>query len=332
LIQEEWKDILVIGLSMHEKCKISVVIPVYGAPSALRPLYARLVSSLEQLTDVFEVILVNDACPEGSWEIIEAICAQDERVVGINLSRNFGQMHAITCGIDHCSGDWVVIMDCDLQAYPEDIPQMYRKAMEGYDIVYTRRKNRAEKKHISILSRIYYFILSFLLDKNLDSQISTFTICSKNVINNYRRIKEQYRAFIFFLQWMGFNSTVIELEHHERYEGVSAYSLKKKAHRALLAFISQSNKLLLLSIRVGVVMAVLSVITIIVIVVRYFEYNIMDGWTSMITAIFFIGGLIMISLGVIGLYLGNIFDQVKNRPVYIIRDSRNAEFDRGRKR
>ena len=134
---------------------ISVVVPVYGCPAAVRPLCERLIASLEGIVASFEIILVNDCCPRGSWEEIVKVCSWDTRIIGIELSRNFGQIHAITAGLDHSSGDWVVVMDCDLQDRPEGIPELYRKAQEGYDVVFAQRRNRKDSASVKRKSRAF---------------------------------------------------------------------------------------------------------------------------------------------------------------------------------
>ena len=148
---------------------ISVVVPVYGCKAALRELYTRLCQSLEKICEEFEIILVNDNCPQNSWEVIEELCREDSRVKGIEMARNFGQIKAITAGLDYSTGDWVVVMDCDLQDRPEEIINLYNKAQEGYDVVFARRKNRKDSFLKVLVSKMFYKIYSFFTCDHLCS-------------------------------------------------------------------------------------------------------------------------------------------------------------------
>ena len=161
---------------------ISVVIPVYGCRAALRELYERLTKSLNEITAEYEIILANDNCPQNSWEVIEQICLEDRKVKGIQLSRNFGQMPAILAGLDHSTGDWVVVMDCDLQDRPEEIINLYNKAQEGYDVVFARRKTRKDSSFKILVSKAFYKIFSFATDRNYDPALCNFSICRRAVI------------------------------------------------------------------------------------------------------------------------------------------------------
>ena len=164
--------------------KISAVIPVYGCRAALPELHQRLGEALSEITKDYEIILVNDNCPQTSWEVIEEICKRDSHVKGIELSRNFGQMKAILAGLDHASGDWIVVMDCDLQDRPEEIGRLYKKAQEGYDVVFARRKKRKDSKMKVFLANQFYKLYRFATDGNYDGAICNFSIVRRDVIEN----------------------------------------------------------------------------------------------------------------------------------------------------
>ena len=185
------------------KMDISVVIPMYGCKAAVRELHQRLVKTLEQITEDFEIIMVNDACPQNSWEVIEEICKEDRRVKGIEMARNFGQIKAITAGLDYSTGDWVVVMDCDLQDRPEEILNLYNKAQEGYDVVFARRANRKDSPLKIFVSKIFYKIYSFASDGNYDPAICNFSISRRVVIDNYCKMRELHRAFVIYVKWLG---------------------------------------------------------------------------------------------------------------------------------
>lgn len=297
----------------------SVVIPVYGCRTSLFELYIRLKKTLEQLNPDFEIIMINDASPDGAWETIVELAQKDNRIKGINLSRNFGQHYAITAGLDHCTGDWIVVMDCDLQDPPEEIVKLYNRTKEGYDIVYGRRKQRKDRFLKMVTSRIFYKIFSYLTDSKIDGSIANFCISNKKVIEQITNMREHYRSYLLFIKWAGFKGIEIEIEHSNRISGKSGYSLKKLINLAFNTVISFSDKPLRLTIKFGIALTLISLISIAFIVARNLFYgtNVL-GWTSLIASIFFSLGIIVTILGIIGLYLGRVFEEVKNRPLYII--------------
>ena len=304
---------------------ISVVIPMYGCKAAVRELHQRLVKALEQITEDFEIIMVNDACPQNSWEVIEEICKEDRRVKGIEMARNFGQIKAITAGLDYSTGDWVVVMDCDLQDRPEEILNLYNKAQEGYDVVFARRANRKDSPLKVFVSKIFYKIYSFASDGNYDPAICNFSISRRVVIDNYCKMRELHRAFVIYVKWLGFRQTAIDVEHNERYEGKSSYNMKKRMKMAGEILTSQSDKLLRFTVSFGFLMTLASFIAIIVLIIRYFCGNVATGWTSIIATNCLIGGIIIMVVGLVGIYVGNIFMQTKQRPLYVVRQILNDE-------
>jgi dolichol-phosphate mannosyltransferase len=301
---------------------ISVVIPVYGCKASLEELYRRLVASLEAITPSFEIVLVNDACPQNSWEIIREIALKDPRVKGLDLSRNFGQIRAITAGLHHATGDWIVVMDCDLQDRPEEIHRLYAKTLEGYDVVFSRRTARKDKFLKKLSSKIFHALYGYLTGGAFDSTISNFSICRRMVADNYKRMGDRNRAFILFIKWMGFKSVVIDVEHSERNSGKSSYTLKKQLRLACEIITTQSNKPLVMSIKVGCAVTFASFLYGLVALYRYLFNGIsVPGWTSLIMSICFVGGIIIAEVGVLGLYVGYVFDQTKGRPLYIVRET-----------
>ena len=299
---------------------ISVVVPAYGCRAALEELYSRLTKTLNLLVKEYEIILVNDNCPQNSWEIIEKICAEDSHVVGIELARNFGQIQAITAGLDYSSGDWVVVMDCDLQDRPEEIANLYNKAIEGgYDAVFARRKNRKDSPLKVFVSKLFYKIYSWASGGNYDPAVCNFSISKRIVIDNYCKMRELHRAFVIYVKWLGFKITTLDVEHDPRKEGKSSYNMKKRIKMAIEILTSQSDKLLRLTINVGFFMVLCSIVAIIAIIIQYFVVHVNPGWSSIIATICLVGGMIISSIGVVGVYIGNIFMQVKERPLYVVR-------------
>lgn len=304
---------------------ISVVIPVYGCRDALPELYKRLTSVLNSMDfSEYEIILVNDACPQNSWSAIEELCKKDKHVVGLELSRNFGQLRATTAGLDYCTGDWIVVMDCDLQDQPEEIPRLYAKAQEGYDVVFARRKIRQDSKSKVFISNCFYKVYSFATNRPYDGNLCNFSISNRNVIQNYCKMREQHRGFVMYIQWMGFREAVIDVEHQARFAGKSGYNFKKRMQMAMDLLTSQSDKLLRLTVKAGLLISLAALLAILILLVRYFSMHIQPGWTSLIASVFLMGGLTIASIGVVGIYVGNIFMEVKHRPLYIVRQQLNG--------
>lgn len=305
--------------------KISVVIPVYGCKAALEELHSRLTNTLTRITDDYEIILVNDACPQNSWEVISEICDNDKHVVGIELSRNFGQIFAITAGLDASNGDWVVVMDCDLQDKPEEIINLYNKAQEGYDVVFARRAQRKDTPMKILVSKIFYSIYSFATDSKYDPAICNFSIASRKVIDAYCSMRESHRAYVAYIKWLGFKQTTLDVEHNDRHEGKSSYNFKKRMKLALEILVSQSDKILKFTVSLGFIITLISLLGILFLIINYFISHTLSGWTSTIVLLCFFGGILEISIGLVGIYVGNIFMQSKQRPLYLVRTIKNGE-------
>ena len=304
---------------------ISVISPVYKAEHCLDELYRRLVSSLGQITQNFEIILVEDCGGDGSWGVIERLSQTDPRVRGIQFSRNFGQHYGITAGLNLCRGDWVVVMDCDLQDRPEEIPRLYAKAQDGFDIVLARRGTRQDPLMKRFTSWLFYRVFSYLADMEYDGESGNFRIISRKVVMSFRRFHEQLRFFGGLVQWMGFPTASIEVQHDERLAGKSTYTFSKLWKLAAETIIAYSDKPLRLTIRLGFMMALLSFCYGAYILGHAYMYGSpVPGWNSLIVSLYFIGGIIISILGIIGIYLGKSFDESKKRPLYIIR---RATFD-----
>lgn len=304
---------------------ISIVVPIYGCRAALEELYRRLTESVSKITDDYEIVLVNDACPQNSWEIIEDLCKRDTRVKGVEMARNFGQMKAITAGLDVSKGDWVVVMDCDLQDRPEEIINLYNKAQEGYDVVFARRAQRKDSPLKIFISEVFYKIYSIATDGNYDPALCNFSISKRVVIDNYCKMREIHRAFVMYIKWMGFRQATVDVEHNERYEGKSSYNMKKRIQMAFEILTSQSDKLLKMTVGLGFCMTIVSFLVILGLIINYFIGGVTAGWTSTIATICLVGGLIILVVGLVGIYVGNIFMQVKERPLYVIRQIMNKD-------
>ena len=303
---------------------ISVVIPIYKAEGCLIELYNRLVVAFESITPDFEIILVEDCGGDKSWEIIRELTKKDGRVKAIQFSRNFGQHYGITAGLDHCNGEWVVVMDCDLQDQPEEIPKLYSKAQEGFDVVYARRAVRQDRMLKRWSSDLFYKVFDYLTEQKSDPAVANFGIYSRTVIANFRSMRESVRAFPLFVRWLGFPSAFVDVEHAPRFSGTSSYTFYKLMHLAINVIIAQSNRPLRLSIKFGFIMAIGSFLMALYYLIRYFLFFIpISGWTTLIVSIYFLAGLFFMNAGFIGLYIGRIYDEVKGRPLYVVRERLN---------
>jgi dolichol-phosphate mannosyltransferase len=310
---------------MCPKPVLSVVSPCYGAPELVAPLVDRLVAALAPVTPDFEILLVNDACPRGSWAEIEKACAREPRVIGLNLSRNFGQHYAITAGLDHARGEWTVVMDCDLQDQPEEIPKLLARAREGFEVVFARRAERQDSLLKTLPGDVFGWLMTWLTGVKGDRAIANFSLIARPVVQAFRQFRERDRAYAMIVHQLGFRRAYVDVAHAARPSGRSAYTLRKLVDFAIQNIVAASTRPLRLSIRLGLTIAAASVAFAVFLVARYFLHGIgVPGWTSLAVLISFFFGLLFMQLGVIGLYLGKTFDEVKRRPLYLVAHTLNA--------
>lgn len=306
---------------MVEKPHISIVSPVYCGQNMVAELVRRNVESVSAVTDDYEIILVNDASPDNSWDEIVKQCALNSKVKGINLSRNFGQHYAITAGLSYAKGDWVVVMDCDLQDRPEEIPNLYRKAMEGFDIVYARRVARKDNFFKRLSSTLFHWVYNLLSGLEADKTIANFGIYKQCVIVEFNKMPERARSFPSLVKYLGFKDTAIDVEHAERAEGKSSYNLYKLFKLSFDVIVSNSNKPLRMAVGLGFGMAAISfLLALYNVIAKWIGIIQVDGFTTTIFSIWFVGGLMLFVMGILGLYIGKIFDQVKGRQLFVVKD------------
>jgi dolichol-phosphate mannosyltransferase len=299
---------------------ISVVVPVYGGESCLQELYRRLCAALEPISPDFEIVLVEDCGPDRSWALIEELGRADARVRGLQLTRNFGQHHAITAGLRAARGDWVVVMDCDLQDRPEEIPRLYAKAQEGYECVLARRTRRRDPLLRRLGSRAFYALFNYLTDLRYDGSVANFSIVSRQVVDEVNRMNEAVRFYGGLLSWLGFARAYIEVQHDPRFAGESSYSFMKLLRLSLSVILAHSNKPLRLCVTAGVVLSTVSFAGGVWLFVRALAWGTpVMGWSSLIVSIYFATGAIILTLGILGLYVDKIFSEVKRRPLFVVR-------------
>ena len=303
---------------------LSIVSPVYRGEKMTEELVRRISESVSPITEHYEIILVNDASPDNSWNVIRKECEKDSRVKGINLSRNFGQHYAITAGLSYAKGKWVVVMDCDLQDRPEEIPNLYKKSQEGYDIVYARRVSRKDGFMKKLSSICFHKIFNWLSGIKSDSTIANFGIYKKCVIKEFNKMGERARSFPSLVKYLGFKSTIVDVEHDERAEGKSSYSLYKLLKLSFDIIVSNSNKPLRMAVGLGFGMSSISfLLAFYNLIAKWMGIIKVPGYTTTVFSIWFVGGLLLFVMGILGLYIGKIFDQVKERPLFVVADTIN---------
>jgi glycosyltransferase involved in cell wall biosynthesis len=306
---------------------LTVASPVYRTEALVGELVARICAAARNVTDEFEVLLVEDGSPDGSWAAIARECERNPRVKGVRLSRNFGQHPAITAALQHAQGDFVVVMDCDLQDDPDYIPALFEKCREGFDIVFARRRVRRFGWWKNIAARLYYTIFRWLAGVDYDPRISSYSMITRRVVDAFLQFGDYRRGYVIVLHWLGFSRGYIDVDHRQRSEGRSSYSAWMLLAHALTITLTYSEKPLHLSIYIGAVLSLMSFLLGLWFIVRYYTSTVGQlalGWTSLILSHLFLSGLILMSLGVIGLYIGRVFEQVKRRPLFIVRETKNV--------
>ena len=298
---------------------ISIVSPVYRAEKILPILVSEINLVMERIGEDYEIILVDDRSPDNSWEVMKVLSSQNPKIKSIRLSRNFGQHSAIFAGLTKTKGDWVVVMDCDMQDQPKEIAKLYKKALEGYDIVLGQRENRKDKFLKKLSSKLFYKVFNYLSGANFDNNVANFGVYHQKTIKSILDMGDYVKFFSLFINWIGFKSVSIPIEHGEREEGKSTYSVGRLFKQAFNVIISFSDKPLRLFINFGLSISVLSFI-----VGIYYLYLALTGkiaqpgFSSLILSIWFLSGIIISGIGIVGVYLGKTFDQAKGRPTFII--------------
>lgn len=309
--------------------ELSVVIPVYRCDTCLRPLHERLTRSLETITSDYEVVFVDDRSPDDCWRVLEELVARDPRLRALRLSRNFGQHPAITAGLAESTGRWIVVMDCDLQDPPEEIPRLYAAAQQGFDVVFARRKRRHHSVFRRLSARVYTKLMNVFLGTSIEGEYGAFSMISRKVAVEFLRLLDRDRHYLLILSWLGFRQTSIDVEHGPRHSGRSAYSLASLVRHAVDGLFFQTTTLLRWIVYAGLTTAFLGFGFALGLVVAYLAgADPPSGYTSLAVLLLVSTGLILTSLGVTGLYLGKVFEQVKQRPLYVVDERLGGGSDR----
>lgn len=307
--------------------EISVISPCYGAPTLLEELVRQIEETVSKLTSDYEIILVEDHSPDNSREIITEICRKNKRVKGVFLSRNFGQQYALNAGFDLSTGDYVVTLDCDLQNPPAQIKDLYEKLQEGYDIVFASRQNRPDNFFMTQGSHLFNKLMGFLTDTKQDESLAEFAIYRRKVIDAMAQMGDYRRYYPLMNQWVGFKTAKVFVNHDERTDGKeSSYSMRKRIELAVTTAVSFSTKSLRLIVYFGVVITLLAIIAALGLVIKTIVRDTpVNGWVTLFVSMWFIAGIMISVMGIIAVYIGSIFDEVKHRPSYIIDEKLNFE-------
>ena len=299
----------------------SIVAPVYNEEETLPALYERVVSVMEGLEAPFEVVLINDGSTDGSRRVMRALHERDPRVRVVDFSRNFGHQIAISAGLDYARGDAVIIMDSDLQDPPEVIPQLIARWKAGAEVVYAQRARRTGETRFKLLTAAaFYRLIARITSVQIPRDTGDFRLLDRRVVETLVTMREHHRFMRGLSAWVGFRQEAVSYDRHERFAGATKYPLRKMIRFALDAITAFSYAPLQLATSFGFLLAALSLVGIVVaIIVRVFGGAIQGQGTTLIVVLF-LGGIQLIFLGIIGEYLGRIYDEVRARPLYIVRE------------
>lgn len=310
---------------------ISIVVPMYFEEAVASQCHERLTSVMAELGPSFgyELIYVNDGSQDRTPQILNDIAAADRHVRVIHFSRNFGHQNAVTAGILHARGEAVVLIDADLQDPPELIPEMIARWQEGFEVVYATRSARAgESAFKRRTAEWYYRLLDHLSDTPIPRNTGDFRLMDRKVVEAFRQMPEKNKFIRGMVSWIGFRQTALPYERQQRLAGETHYTLQKMVKLAMDGILSFSTRPLKLVTGLGAATVLISFAVLLYALIQKFRGNTDAGWASLMTAITFFAGVQLVSLGIIGEYIGRIYDESKNRPSYIISDKRGFDHDR----
>jgi polyisoprenyl-phosphate glycosyltransferase len=293
-------------------------VPVYGCAAALPELHARVVAACERVTDAFELVLVDDRSPDDAWPAIERLAEADPRVRGLRLSRNFGQHAAITAGLAASRGAHVVVMDGDLEEPPELIPELHARAQEGFEVVHTTRRRRGTPVR-RLAGAAYFRLANALADRPTGVDHGTMSLLSRKAVDAFLRVRDVHREYLVLLSWLGFDSTAVEMTREDRHSGQSAYTPGRLWRVAIDGLFFRTTRLLRAIVALGLLVAVAGFgLAAFYVVQRLGDDPPPPGYTSLAVLMLVLSGVGLVCLGVVGLYVGKVFEQVKDRPLYVV--------------
>ena len=314
---------------MSQNPTISIIAPIYNEAGNIPELYSRIKEVLDSTGDPWEILMVDDGSTDGSTVLIREVHAQDPRVVPVIFARNFGHQIAVTAGLDYARGEAVVIIDADLQDPPELILEMIAKWREGYEVVYAVRTEReGETWFKEFTASLFYRLIYRITDVNIPLDTGDFRLLDRKVVNVMSQMRERHRFLRGMSVWVGFNQTGVEYKRAARHSGETKYPLKKMLKFATDAITSFSYFPLQLAMYIGFIAAGISIVAIpVVIVMRLAGSQAFFGQATTLIAVLFLGGVQLISLGILGEYVGRLYDEAKGRPLYIVREAPEKNAD-----
>jgi polyisoprenyl-phosphate glycosyltransferase len=306
---------------------ISIVVPMYFEEEVAQECYNRLKTVMEENDINYEFIFVNDGSTDRTIEILKEISKTDIRAKVVNFARNFGHQTAVTAGIDYANGDAIVIIDADLQDPPEVIPVLLDKWREGYEIVYAKRKKRTGETWFKLITAKYFYrFLNYMSDIDIPKDTGDFRIIDRKVADVFKSMTERNRFVRGMFSWVGYSQTYIEYERDERFAGETKYPLKKMIKFASDGIIAFSTKPLRFVMTLGFISVLISLAVLCyTIIIKLVGQQVQAGWASIMVAITFFSGIQLLGVGIVGQYIARIYDESKNRPIYIVRETINLE-------
>lgn len=310
---------------MSDSIVYSIVVPVYNEELVVLETYKRLKKVMDGVNEPYEIIFVNDGSKDKTAAIINEICQMDKNIKLIDFSRNFGHQIAITAGMDYAAGNAIVVIDADLQDPPEIIPKMIAKWKEGYDVVYGKRiERKGETFFKKFTAAMFYRILRRMTDVDIPVDTGDFRLIDRKVCDALKRVNERNRYIRGIISWLGFRQIGVEFVRENRFAGETKYPLKKMMKFAFDAITSFSYKPLKLASYAGIFLSFISFIYLMVVLVqKLFIGGAVPGWASIVAVNLFFNGIILMMLGIIGEYIGRIYDEAKGRPLYVVQNLRN---------
>lgn len=315
---------------MSDKIVCSVVVPLYNEEEVILETYKRLKSVMDSLNEPYEIIFVNDGSRDKTASMAYEICNKDNTIKLVDFARNFGHQTAITAGMDFSEGEAIVVIDADLQDPPELIPKMIEKWREGYDVVYGKRGERkGETFFKKLTAKVFYRFLRNMTDVDIPVDTGDFRLIDRKVCEALKLVNERNRYIRGIISWLGFKQIGVEFTREKRFAGETKYPLKKMLKFASDAITSFSYKPLKLASYFGTLLSFCSFIYLIVVIfMKLFTDHVQQGWTSIVAINLFFHGITLIILGIMGEYVGRIYDEAKGRPLYIVRQTKNFSEDK----
>ena len=311
-----------------ENIVCSIIVPMYNEEAVIPETYRRLTQGMEKFGESYEILFINDGSRDNTRDMLQELCKSDFHIKLIDFARNFGHQIAITAGMDYAAGECMVIIDGDLQDPPELIPEMVKLWRSGYEVVYGKRKTRqGETFFKKFTAKAFYRILHSLTDVDIPVDTGDFRLIDRRVCEALKQLPERSRYVRGLMSWVGFKQTAIEFERSERFAGETKYPLKKMIKLAMDGIMSFSYKPLKFASYIGILISGISFIYLIAVLLQklFFPHSAQSGWASLIAVSLFFNGIILLMLGIIGEYIGRIYDEAKGRPLYIISELKNMD-------